>query len=297
MYHVKQRGKDGYAFFREEMIQHSAKRLFVERDIRKALENDEFTVHFQPQVSVNNGELAGVEALIRWQHPENGFVMPGEFIPIAEESSLIVDIDQWMLRRACQMVSSWSEKGVPPVRLGVNFSPLFVERPDFVEYLLGTLAEFNFPCEQFELEITENVILSDLDHTIDKLRTLSDAGIAIAIDDFGTGYSSLSYLQKFPIHTLKIDRSFVQNINVSDDEACIVDAIVSMAHGLKLNIIAEGVETPEQLSYLRRLGCHNVQGFLMGRAVSEAELVARFGESYNNEPLQPVDLMLSEQAS
>lgn len=274
MYHIKQRGKDGYAFYRDEMTINSTKRLYVERDIRRALENNEFEVHYQAQVSIQSGDLLGLEALIRWQHPEKGFVYPQDFIPIAEETRLIVEIDRWMLRRACEEVSNWFCDNQRGLRLGVNFSPQFVEQSDFVDSVLQVLAETGVAPGCLELEITENAILSDMDHTIDKLKRLSQAGISIAIDDFGTGYSSLSYLHKFPVDTLKIDRSFIHNINISEDEACIVDAVVSMAQGLKLHIIAEGVETTAQLDYLKELGCHAVQGYLLGQA-QPAEVVAK----------------------
>ncbi len=276
MYQVKDSGKDSYAFYQPEMNAATANRLHFERDIRRALENDEFIVHYQPQIDASTGKVSGVEALIRWQHPTRGFIMPADFIPIAEETRLIMDIDQWILRHACRDLKSWYEAGLPKVQLAVNFSPLLVEQSDFVEMLIATLDEFDIPRDKFELEITENVILSDLEHIVEKLVRLNNEGITIAIDDFGTGYSSLSYLQKFPINTLKIDQSFVQNIKTEFDEVCIVNAIVSMAHGLKLNIVAEGVETECQLNYLRGLGCHQFQGYLFGRAVPAAEMERNF---------------------
>jgi diguanylate cyclase (GGDEF)-like protein/PAS domain S-box-containing protein len=273
MYQVKESSKEGYGFYHRAMNAATTNRLHFERDIRRALENDEFRVHYQPQIDSLTGRIIGVEALIRWQHPTRGFIMPGEFIPIAEESRLILEVDQWVLRQACREVKAWFDAGVPKMRLAVNFSPLLVEQSNFVEMLVRTLDDLEFPRDCFELEITENVILSDLDHIIEKLLRLNEEGVTIAIDDFGTGYSSLSYLQKFPIDTLKIDQSFVQNITEKDDEACIVNAIVAMAHGLKLNIVAEGVETECQRVYLRELGCQSMQGFLFGRAVCASELI------------------------
>lgn len=273
MYQVKESGKDSYAFYNRAMNAATTNRLHFERDIRKALENDEFRVHYQPQIDSQTGVIVGVEALIRWDHPTRGFIMPNDFIPIAEETRLIMEIDQWILRKACTEVKKWYDAGLPKVRLAVNFSPLLVEQGNFVEMFLNTLDECEFPRECFELEITENVILSDLDHIVEKLMRLNEEGVTIAIDDFGTGYSSLSYLQKFPIDTLKIDQTFVQKITSDFDEACIVNAIVSMAHGLKLNIVAEGVETEIQRTYLRDLGCQNMQGFLFGAAVPGDDLM------------------------
>lgn len=273
MYQVKDRGKDGYAFYSPDMNIATQQRLTFERDIRRALENDEFRVFYQPQVDVRTGKVVGVEALIRWQHPDKGLVFPGDFIPIAEETRLILEIDRWILRNAIRETKSWFDRGLPKVRLSVNFSPWMVEQPDFVELLLETLDEEQLPREYFELEITENVILSDIDHTIEKLVILNEEGVSIALDDFGTGYSSLSYLQKFPINTLKIDQAFVQNIQTDQDEACIVNAIVAMAQGLKLDIIAEGVETETQLNYLKQLGCHTMQGFLFGEAKTAEDVV------------------------
>ena len=272
MYQVKDRGKDGFAFYSSEMNAATANRLHFERDVRRALEHNEFRVHFQPQIDARSGEVVGVEALIRWQHPNRGFIMPGEFIPIAEETRLIMEIDKWILKSAAREVRGWFDQGYPQIRLAVNFSPVFFEQADFVDQLLVILDECDFPRERFEIEITENVILSDLDHIVEKLARLNREGITIAIDDFGTGYSSLSYLQKFPINTLKIDQTFVQNIKGGIDEACIVNAIVSMAHGLKLNIVAEGVENKCQLTYLRDLGCHHMQGHYFGRAMAGCDI-------------------------
>ena len=241
-------------------------RIKLEREIRKALENDEFKVFYQPQMSAKTNEIIGVEALVRWEHPTRGLVYPGEFIPLAEETRMMPDISEWVLNQACQEVRSWIDNGHSEIRLSVNFSPLQVEHPKFVERLLGTLHKHNFPATNLEVEITENTIMNDLEQMTKKLNRLSEHGVTIAIDDFGTGYSSLNYLSKLPIHTLKVDQSFVRDIEDSMDEACIVNAIVSMAHGLKLNIVAEGVETETQLKYLRELGCQEIQGFYFGRA-------------------------------
>ncbi|MGK0249195.1 MAG: diguanylate cyclase (GGDEF)-like protein/PAS domain S-box-containing protein [Oleispira sp.] len=266
MYHVKDRGKDGYQFFSNSMNVTSSNRLKLERDMRNALENNEFHVYYQPQINAQTNEIIGVEALIRWHHPERGIIYPSDFIPLAEETKLIVELSEWVLKTACNEVKQWIDAGHRHIRLAVNFSPTQVEHPRFVSMLFKQLKECKFPPENLEIELTENVIMNDLDHMIKKLSKLADRGITIAIDDFGTGYSSLNYLHKLPIHTLKVDQSFVHDIQNSSNDACIVTAIISMAHGLKLNIIAEGVETASQLEYLKQLGCHEIQGFFFGKA-------------------------------
>jgi len=266
MYHVKGRGKDGYQFFTDAMNVTSSNRLRLERDMRNALENDEFRVYYQPQINAATGEIIGVEALIRWHHPEKGIIYPSDFLPLAEETKLIFEISEWVLKTACHEVKQWIDAGHHNIRLAVNFSPSQVEHPRFVNLLFNQLEDYNFPPENLEIELTENVIMNDLEHMIQKLSKLSDSGIRIAIDDFGTGYSSLNYLHKLPINTLKVDQSFVHDIQNSENEACIVNAIIAMAHGLKLNIVAEGVETVSQLEYLKSLGCHELQGFFFGKA-------------------------------
>jgi diguanylate cyclase (GGDEF)-like protein/PAS domain S-box-containing protein len=271
MYHVKGHGKDGYQFFSDSMNVISSNRLKLERDMRNALENKEFHVYYQPQINAKTNDIIGVEALIRWHHPERGIIYPSEFLPLAEETKLIVELSEWVLKTACNEVKQWIDAGHSHIRLAVNFSPTQVEQPRFVNMLFKQLKECNFPPENLEIELTEHVIMNDLDHMIKKLSKLADSGITIAIDDFGTGYSSLNYLHKLPIHTLKVDQSFVQDIQNSSNDACIVTAIISMAHGLKLNIIAEGVETASQLEYLKELGCHEIQGFFFGKALPADE--------------------------
>lgn len=266
MYHVKSRGKDGYKFYSESMNVADSNRLNLERDIRLALERNEFKVYYQPQISAISGEVVGVEALVRWQHPSRGLIFPNDFIPLAEETRLMPEINELVLKTACTEVKQWIDAGHSNIRLAVNFSPSQVEHPKFVNQVIETLNEANFPAANLEIELTENVIMNDLEQMTLKLNQLSEYGLTIAIDDFGTGYSSLSYLRKLPIHTLKVDQSFVQDINEDMDDACLVNAIVSMAHGLKLNIVAEGVESKAQLDYLKRLGCQELQGFYFGRA-------------------------------
>lgn len=276
MYRVKKTGKDGYQLFSDEMHNASTERLMLEQDMRRAIDNDEFEICYQPQVNTISEKICGVEALIRWNHPKLGRLSPAEFIPVAEDSRLIVELDLHTLRKACRAVQHYHTNGMPELRLSVNLSPVMIEKENVVEDILNILKEEKFPATQLELEITENILMNDRPDIVEKLLSLSDEGIQLAIDDFGTGYSSLSYLQNFPINTLKIDRSFISSIKNSEDEACIVNAIVSMAKGLKLSIVAEGVENLEQLDYLRSLGCTVVQGFLFGQATQLPQLAEQF---------------------
>ena len=266
MYHVKARGKDGYRFYSESMSIDTANRLSLERDLRMALERDELRVFYQPQVCSSSNRVVGLEALVRWQHPERGLLYPRDFLPLAEETKLIAKLSECVLDQACQDVGQWIREGHSDLRLAVNLSPVQVEHPRFVETLMAQLQAHGFPPQNLEIEITENVIMNDLEQISQKLRELASLGVRIAIDDFGTGYSSLNYIHRLPIHTLKVDQSFVKAIRRGEDGACIVNAIVAMAHGLKLQIVAEGVETDEQLTYLKSLGCHQVQGFFYGPA-------------------------------
>ncbi|GAA3571967.1 MAG: EAL domain-containing protein [Pseudomonadales bacterium] len=274
MYHVKGKGKGDYRFYSDTMSIDTANRLSLERDLRLALDRDELRVHYQPQVCANTNRIVGLEALVRWQHPERGLLYPPDFLPLAEETKLIDDLSERVLAKACHQVGQWIHDGHDDLRLAVNLSPIQVEHPRFVHTLMEQLRTYQFPPHNLEIEITENVIMNDLEQISQKLRELADYGVRIAIDDFGTGYSSLNYLHRLPIHTLKVDQSFIRGIRNSEDGACIVNAIVAMAHGLKLEIVAEGVETDAQLCYLRQLGCHQVQGFFYGPA-QPAEFIRR----------------------
>ena len=266
MYSVKERGKNGYEFFHPSMNEASSARLDTERELRKALTTDDIKVCYQPQVNAITEKLVGFEALIRWEHPTNGLIYPGDFIPIAEETGIILELGRYVLDRACADVKKWRKAGMKNVRVSINFSSVQVEHDTFIEDVLSALDKHDLPGKALEVEITENVIMNDMSSAIRKLRELATHDIKVAIDDFGTGYSSLSYLQQFPINTLKIDKSFVSSINESEEATSIVDAIVAMAKGLKLELIAEGVETDPQLEYLKSLGCESIQGYLFGKA-------------------------------
>lgn len=272
MYHVKAKGKDSYRFFSESMGIDSTNRLILERDLRLALKRNELRVFYQPQVCVSTNRIMGLEALVRWQHPERGLLYPRDFLGLAEETKLIGQLSEQVLDQACRDVGQWIRSGHQDLRLAVNLSPIEVEHPRFVETLMERVKANQFPPGNLEIEITETVIMNDLDQISQKLQELADMDVRIAIDDFGTGYSSLNYLHRLPIHTLKVDQSFVKAIHSGVDDACIVNAIVAMAHGLKLEIVAEGVETEKQFQYLRSLGCHQVQGFFYGPAQPASDI-------------------------
>jgi len=248
------------------MNEASDARLNIERELRKALTTDDIKVCYQPQVNAITEKLVGFEALVRWEHPTKGLIYPGGFIPIAEETGLILELGKYILDRACADVQKWRKAGMKDVRVSINFSGTQVAQDDFIEEVLSALRKYDLPGSALEVEITENVIMNDMSSAIRKLRELASHNIRVAIDDFGTGYSSLRYLQQFPVNTLKIDKSFVSSINESEEATSIVDAIVSLAKGLKLDLIAEGVETDPQLEYLRDLGCESIQGYLFGKA-------------------------------
>ncbi|MGM0553517.1 MAG: putative bifunctional diguanylate cyclase/phosphodiesterase [Pseudomonadota bacterium] len=264
MYHEKKTGKNGARLFDPAMGGGTPLRLQVEQDMRRALQREEFHILYQPQVDAASGQMIGVEALVRWDHPTRGMLGPTEFIPIAEDTRMIVELDRLTLRGAVREVRECQRNGIPDLRLAVNLSPVLVDREDFVETILETLKQADFPPHLLEIEITESLLMTDAHQTVQKLNRLCATGIQVAVDDFGTGYSSLGYLQKLPVHTLKIDRSFTSTI-CGEDEACIVNAIVSMARGLHLNIVAEGVETRLHYDYLHHLGCPVMQGFLFGQ--------------------------------
>jgi EAL domain-containing protein (putative c-di-GMP-specific phosphodiesterase class I) len=248
--------------------------LSVERDMYLALDNDQFELFFQPKVDPGTHMIIGMEALLRWRHPERGLIYPNDFIAIAEESKLIVPIGDWVLGKVCEEVLRWQQQGLPQIKVSINISPVQLEQDEFASRFIQILQQHNLPGAQFEVELTEQGLVKGRKNVNKALRMLSDYGISIAIDDFGRGYSSLSYLQSFPVNTLKIDRAFVREIEAEHKESCIVDAIAMMAKGLKLHMVAEGVENQLQLDYLRNLGCSEVQGHLYGEALPALEAFA-----------------------
>jgi diguanylate cyclase (GGDEF)-like protein/PAS domain S-box-containing protein len=272
MYQVKGRGKNGYQFFSEEMNHQFSTRLSMERELRNGLAQGELRVFYQPQVSLKDGRITGVEALVRWQHPSRGLVLPADFLPVAEETGLITQIDEYVQTRAFADLSLWRRKGLGDIGVSVNLSAAQLEQESFVDRFVNTLSSSGLSADLVKLELTENTLMQDMELIIPKLKELRRLGVRIAIDDFGTGYSSLSYLQQFPIQTLKIDRSFVGDIREDESDASIINAIVAMARGLKLDLIAEGVENRTQLRYLHTKGCSEGQGFIFSPPVAAIEL-------------------------
>ena len=265
MYHVKDTGKNNYKFYSDDMTTPYFQNLSLETGIHKALDNDEFHLMYQPQINLKTGEIVGVEALLRWDHPEHGMITPAEFVPFAEETGMIVEIGHWVLRNACAELRRWRDAGLPEIRMSINMSARQLAEKAIVKHISNILKDYGIPGHCLEIEITENTIMSDMDSVIQKLKALSKKGVFIAIDDFGTGYSSLSYLHKLPIHTLKIDRAFIKEVNMQHSGNSIINTIVAMARGLNLNVIAEGVETQQQLEYLQEIECSEAQGFLFGK--------------------------------
>ena len=268
MYAVKNKGKDAYQFYTENMHEKVSSHLSLENDLRRAIKNNQFRLHYQPQVDAISHKIIAVEALIRWDHPERGTIMPSEFISFCEETGLIQSIGDWILDAVCQDLKIWNEMDLTIPRVAVNMSAKQFGQPNIIENINATLEKYGVTGDMLEFEITEHVIMDDIENVISILNRLSSMGIKIAIDDFGTGYSSLNYLQKLPIDTLKIDRSFVSTMEYDEGARSIIKAIIAMAKGLKLHIISEGVEELGQMEKLKALGCYSMQGFLFSPPVS-----------------------------
>jgi len=271
MYHAKGAGGNGYRLYDHSMNAAAFERLTLENGLRRALERGEFLLYYQPQIEIQSGAIAGAEALLRWRHPELGLVPPDRFIPLAEETGLILPIGEWVLRTACAQALAWRRAGLPPVRVAVNLSARQFRDETLAESIAQALRLAELDPQGLGLEITESVIMQNASGTVNTLQELKRMGLSISVDDFGTGYSSLSYLKRFPIDVLKIDRSFVRDLATNPDDAAIASAIIAMAKSLKLDTVAEGVETEEQLAILRQYGCRLVQGFLFSKALPAEE--------------------------
>lgn len=273
MYRAKDAGRNNFQFYANEMNARALDRLKLDSGLRRALLRDEFVLHYQPQMDIRTGAIVGMEALLRWQPPGQAMVFPNEFIPIAEETGLIVQIGEWVLRTACAQLKVWQSSGVcHGVAMAVNLSARQFKQHNIVKMVSRILQETGCAPESLELEITESVVMDDPEAAVAILQQLSDMGVSLAIDDFGTGYSSLSYLKRFPIDALKIDRSFVRDITIDSDDAAIAKAVIALAHSMKLKVIAEGVETAEQLEFLREQQCDQMQGYFLSRPVSATQL-------------------------
>jgi diguanylate cyclase (GGDEF)-like protein/PAS domain S-box-containing protein len=284
MYNAKDAGRNIYRFFDDRMNQQAHEHLLLQNRLNQALFRAEFYLHYQPQLEIDSGKVIGVEALLRWHNPELGEVVPARFIPVAEDCGLIVPIGAWVMEEACRQAQIWRQAGWPELTMSVNLSALQFRRAGLVEMVAGALERSGLPPHLLDLELTESILLQDVENTLDTVRALKAMGVRLSIDDFGTGYSSLSYLKRFAVDRLKIDRSFVRDVNSDPDNAAIVRAIIQLAHSLRLDTIAEGVDTQEQLAFLQREGCQGVQGYLFSRPLSSADLKA-----FLHERLAPVD--------
>ena len=265
LYRAKKSGGNEYRFYTADMHARASKRFELETSLRHAIDNQEFLLHFQPRVAIDSLQIVGVEALVRWQHPQMGLVPPGDFIPLAEETGLIFPIGEWVLREACRQNREWQKRGFASMRMGVNISARQFQQPHLAETVMRILDESQLGPEYLELELTESSIMSNAEATIEVLTKLQTKRVSISVDDFGTGFSSLSYLKRLPIDSLKVDQSFVRELATDPDDAALVMAIVSLAHTLRLRVVAEGVETQEQLRFLRLLRCDEIQGYLISR--------------------------------
>jgi diguanylate cyclase (GGDEF)-like protein/PAS domain S-box-containing protein len=275
LYEAKGRGRNNYQFYRPEFNSGAIERQSIERALRQAIGRNELELYYQPIMSLSTGAVAGAEALVRWNHPTLGFMLPSQFIGIAEESGLIVPIGRWVLREACRQASVWRDVGLPPLKLAVNISAVELRSKDFVVGVDTILKETGFDPQRLELELTESFLMQDSKSTAQVLSTLKELGTQLALDDFGTGYSSLSYVRRFPIDTLKIDQSFVRDLTTDPDDASVVSAVINMARGLHMGVVAEGVETLAQQRFLEEHQCAEAQGYRFSRPLS-ADAFARF---------------------
>jgi EAL domain-containing protein (putative c-di-GMP-specific phosphodiesterase class I) len=267
MYQAKENGRQSFQFFKPAMNARAVERQSVEEGLRHALERREFVLHYQPKVNLARGTIIGAEALIRWNHPTRGLVSPADFIPIAEDCGLILQIGAWVLREACEQARIWVEAGLPAITMAVNVSAIEFRNESFLMNVLATVEETGIDPTSLELELTESVLMKHAASAAIILRSLMSRGIRVAVDDFGTGYSSLSYLRKFPVDAVKIDQSFVRQISTAGEDTTIVKAVIGMARGLRLRVVAEGVETPEELAFLRAYRCEEAQGYYFSRPV------------------------------
>jgi diguanylate cyclase (GGDEF)-like protein/PAS domain S-box-containing protein len=285
MYQAKENGRQSFQFFKPAMNARAVERQGIEESLRRALERDEFALHYQPKICLKTGTIVGAEALIRWTHPTRGAIAPAQFIPVAEDTGLILPIGNWVLRRACEQARDWTKVGIPNMTMAVNVSAMEFRDENFLEGLFSILKDTHLDPMSLELELTESVLMKRVDATASILQDLRNVGVQIAVDDFGTGYSSLSYLRKFPIDALKIDQSFVRQITAGADDAAIVTAVINMARSLKLRVVAEGVETQEELEFLQSHACDEAQGYYFSRPLPAQQFAELLASGVRSTPL------------
>jgi len=278
MYRAKDNGRDNFMFYDQAMSSTALERMSLEADLRKALERDELALAYQPQVDQDTRRIIGAEALLRWSHPVRGNVSPADFIPLAEETGLIAPIGEWVLAEACQQTAAWHAAGLDSLTIAINLSERQFRRNNLLQVVAHVLSSTGLAPEFLDLELTESMIMENASSSIETLEALKMMGIKISVDDFGTGYSSLSYLKRFPIDVLKVDGSFIREVATNSDDAAITSAIIAMAQSLKIDVIAEGVETPEQMHFLITQGCTKMQGYMFGRPMSAAQFEQRARE-------------------
>jgi len=283
MYHAKEQGRNGYQFYSQSIHQLALERFAMERDMRKTLETNGFHLVYQPKTALKNGELTGLEALIRWNHPERGLVSPADFIPLAEETGLIVPMGEWVLNTACRQMVEWLDAGIPPFIMAVNCSAIQLVRTDMASVIKEALETTGLNPAHLEIELTESLLLQNVEEGIVILQALKDLGLHVSIDDFGTGFSSLSYLKRLPVDKLKIDQSFIKDLTTDPGDAAIVTSMITLAHNLELTVIAEGVENAEQLGFLRAERCDEVQGYLISKPMPADSFAAWMQERYEGD--------------
>jgi EAL domain-containing protein (putative c-di-GMP-specific phosphodiesterase class I) len=282
MYHAKQQSGSSYEFYSQEMSAAIKKRLAMHTALHQAVKNQEFVVYYQPIVHLETGKFIGVEALLRWDHPEKGLILPDEFIEILEETGLIIQVTEWVLSQVGDCYQQLRTAGLSKATISVNFTPQCFSMINMATCIENFLGLNRLPPQNLIAEVTENILISAGEHAVSAIQQLKDFGIKIALDDFGTGYSSLSHLRSFPIDIIKIDREFVQDVTMNEDDAALASAIISMAHHLGLKVIAEGIETTGQLEFMRKQRCDAIQGFLVSRPVPIDRIIAAYGNKETN---------------
>lgn len=280
MYRAKQKGRNTYSFYNEEMTEKACERVFLETELRKALKNDDLVVYFQPQMDGRNNTIVGMEALVRWKHPDRGMIFPDKFIPLAELTGMIVELDRLVMRKAITAFTQWHTAGLNPRKISLNLAIKQLAEEDFIAFVTELVGDRKYLLNMLEFEVTETQVMSNPQESIATLQKIHDLGILLSVDDFGTGYSSLSYLKKLPISKLKIDKSFVDELPNNSEDVAIAKTIISLCKSLGLSVIAEGVENLEQKDFLLANGCHNIQGYLYSKPLSQEDMT-QFLKEYN----------------